>query len=149
MELSKQVCTIGQASDLRELGVKQDSLFYWFPDPNTEEIKKKYALCDYIILSHDHTFPNNQHSLKHFVLYGYFLKTYSAFNVSELGKFLDIKNNLIKIKIGDNNICVWDFVKMENTEEVIASSFFFSYKSEAHLRAEILIYLLQNKKITL
>ena len=48
--LKDQCCTIEQAVTLKKLGVIQDSLFYFFPDVNIPEIKKKYNTPDYKIL---------------------------------------------------------------------------------------------------
>lgn len=47
------VCTLVQAAKLRELGIYQQSFFYHFPNPNLDDVKKKYALPDYNVVDGD------------------------------------------------------------------------------------------------
>jgi hypothetical protein len=42
MSIEKQVCSIKSATRLNELGIKQDSLFYWIPPTNANS--KKYSI---------------------------------------------------------------------------------------------------------
>lgn len=62
MKLSDQVCSLDLAKRLKELGVKQDSLFYWFECP----VKNEWIIGN----------PNRD------------WENYSAFTVAELGKLL-------------------------------------------------------------
>lgn len=84
MKLDEQCCTLEQAKELRELGVKQDSLFYHFPNPNLPSIKKKYKLSDYNVRYGKEQIGKETHSIKTLVLQGAFQSTYSAFTVAEL-----------------------------------------------------------------
>lgn len=100
MKLENQVCSFEQAKKLKDLGIKQDSLFYHFPNPNTEEIKKKYKLPDYNVVEGSKFIPSNQiKDVRAMVLDGIFPKTYSAFTVAELSVMLG------------NNYPSWSFNK--------------------------------------
>jgi hypothetical protein len=88
MKLSNQICSIEQAKELRELGVKQDSLFYHFPNPNTPSIKKKYKLPDYDVRYGKELIGKETHSIRTLVLRGDFQSTFSAFTVGELSLML-------------------------------------------------------------
>lgn len=88
MKKENQCCSLEQAKELRELGVKQDSLFYHFPNPNTDAIKKKFKLKDYnVIYGKEHIGKETQ-DLRTMVLAGAFKVTYSAFTVAELSVML-------------------------------------------------------------
>lgn len=84
MNLSDQCCSLEQAKELRELGVRQDSLFYHFPNPNIPSVKKKYKLTDYNVRYGKEQIGKETHSIKTLVLNGSFSSTYSAFTVAEL-----------------------------------------------------------------
>jgi hypothetical protein len=88
MKLENQCCNLEQAKELRELGVKQDSLFYHFPDPNTEYVKNRYKLKDYDVLYGNHHFPKDVKNLRASALAGDLKNTFSAFTVAELSVML-------------------------------------------------------------
>ncbi len=84
MKIENQVCSLEQSKKFAEVGILQDSLFYYFPNPNTEIIKKKCNLPDYNLLPGSHRLPNQEKTIREFVLDGSYAKTYSAYTVAEL-----------------------------------------------------------------
>lgn len=148
MKIEDNVCTLAQAIKLKELGVKQDSLFYHFPNPNADEIIKEHKLSPYYIELGDNCM--NQDSLvRKFVLDGFYNKTYSAFTVGELGELMQeyvlTQYNTHggywewKLLKYDSDLPMGFEVKAENDE----------FNTEAEARADMLIYLLENKIIKL
>jgi hypothetical protein len=80
MTLEDQVCSLDLAKRLKELGVKQDSLFYWYP----------YAIgwrCRFV----DELTSNIQKDVERLV---------SAFTVAELGKMLGKESNQVMFAEG-------------------------------------------------
>jgi hypothetical protein len=63
MELEKQICSLELAKKLKELGVKQDSLFWWVNGRGRMELHDKHTDSDSV----------------------------SAFTVAELGEMLPVK----------------------------------------------------------
>lgn len=125
MELEKQVCSLELSKQLKELGVKQDSLFYWYEDYNSQKIFLDY---NELIIMYRGT------------------KKYSAFTVAELGELLQ-KN----ITINNINRCLW-YSRSHNILELYYNECSKKHiitivddKSEANARAKMLIYLLENK----
>lgn len=126
MKLEEQVCSLDLAKRLKELGIEQESLYYWykFSDPIGWEI------CGY-----------RKEWIKQ--------QDVSAFTVAELGEmlpgkikeqgktfFLDFKKDVV-----DGN---W-LVAYENDSAYVHT---FSWiATEADTRAEMLEYLLENKLI--
>lgn len=138
MKLEDQVCSFESAKRLKELGVKQDSIWYWLY--NNEEnsyigsplqmISDEF-LCDLTwdaingITHKVYTYKDYNHDI------------YSAFTASELGR-------LLKKYDGDKKI-IWKRNRLDYHKESI-------YKrpvneNEAEARANMLIYLLENKII--
>jgi hypothetical protein len=134
MKLESQVCSLELSKKLRELGVKQESLFYWtvtMPDPTGETWSYDLAYVDtYYIQS-----PGDIEA--------------SAFTVAELGEMLPqpcislvmenwLNNPESKYKCYDSTVENWFMVD----RKVYAST-------EADARAKMLIYLIENNLITL
>lgn len=138
MELEKQVCSLGLASKLKELGIKQDSLFYWgdndilFPKANSYwyvnykgEISYETTGCGCCIDG------------------GNINEIYSAFTVAELGEMLPPSHQPLTYWIMKIN--------SRNTESLWQADILFANKSikifnsekEADIRAEMLIYLIE------
>ena len=88
MKIKDQCCSLAQAKELKKLGVKQDSLFYHFPNPNTEATKKKYKIGDYNILPGTTLLARGTTNIKSETLNDNFTKTFSAFTVAELSVML-------------------------------------------------------------
>ena len=130
MKLENQVCTKKQAIRLKELGIKQESHFYW-----------------------------DEHPLESVTIMAYYKKDFSyeivasAFNVAELGAMLaagivqDYKEKP-KYGIQINKCPQW----LDNDRKWIiylaGDSHYTMSDNEAECRANMLIYLLENNHIT-
>lgn len=115
MTLSEQFCSITLAKRLKELGVKQESLFF-FRLYKGETVIRLELFSNRLRLITD--------------------ESYSAFTVAELGKMLG-KRMLETYR---------------NAGAVLLSCYGlpqFTETTEANARAKMLIYLLENKLITL
>jgi len=122
MKLESQVVSLELAKKLKELGVEQESLWYWKSRSYNNVVRS--ILVEGIPKLKDRV--------------GY----YSAFTVAELGEMLP-KNRVSKHSETGNWVCG---VQPEN------SNGFLNYaveKTEADARAKMLIYLLENKLINL
>src|SRR6476661_11156241 len=116
MTIEKQVCGLDLARKLKELGVKQDSAFYWhnYRNPAKDD--------------HWHLVGERDKGLPDFA-------TYSAFTVAELGEML-----------GRDYFPQWqpDFNRWTasyNSSRVVEQD----GGTEAEARSKMLIYLLENK----
>lgn len=141
MKLEQQVTSLELSKKLKELGVKQESLFYWC---EWSEEKLKYSRD----LGNDYLISDGLKDKG----------VASAFTVAELGEMLP---RVIKKKVDDNssfkNIEKFFLSHDENTGEGHASSYTFYYygeafdgfskadKTEANARAKMLVYLIENK----
>lgn len=144
MKLQDQVCTLEQAKKLKELGVKQESLFCFIGDDN----------------------PDPKYNLPHDLYYSYQAREefgaswwehrIAAFTVAELGAMLpgvDIsKGEFMYFSMGSKG-GHW-FIDYNGSErktiECKGEDDLFEMKeTEAGARAEMLIYLLENKLITI
>ena len=126
MKLEDQVCSLEYAKRLKELGVKQDSLFYW-------------SIKDNNIIFSGYCFPEEIN-----------IKNYcSAFSVAELVEMLpdslpmktateEVKNIIYGKSKGIHGIAYGEGHKMFPI---------FNDKTEANVRAKMLIYLIENKII--
>jgi hypothetical protein len=95
MNKESLVCTVKQSQKLKELGIRQQSYFYHFPNPNLEVIKHKYSLPDYNIVDGEKLLPEQREDIRTLVLNGTFQKTYAAFTVSEMAAMLQRSSNNI------------------------------------------------------
>lgn len=137
MDIEKQVCSLELAKQLKELGVKQESLWYW------ENGYREYAYghknyqkddgCLWRLL-------NFQPAVS---------KEYcSAFTVAELGEMLPWRTVSGKIRDMDKLeeikiIGYWcDFVNKEDESSTEQRA-----DTEADARAKMLVYLLENRLI--
>jgi hypothetical protein len=132
MKLKSQVCSSELAQRLKELGVKQESYFYY---------GRETSDC---IWTQDN--------------YQLILNPISAFTVAELGEMLP---DCIKDRNGDilfeemdrdksDSVYFYNYVHLDDTEDEKAESkLLVSSDTEADARAKMLIYLLENKLITL
>jgi len=129
MKLEKQVCSLKLAKKLKELGVKQESLFYWWRCYADESDKEIWNLD-----------------------YGKYYKEdgmegmCSAFTVAELGEMLP--------ESIDNEDGLWEKIWSARTQFgewriALGESHFEKAKTEAEARAKMLIYLINNKLIKL
>lgn len=122
MKLEQQVCSLELAKRLKELGVKQDSEFYWYKSTNDkQEIRHRKS---------ENSF---EHCIENFLNIGIIV---SAFTVAELGEMLPAWSR--SYNTGE----YWDC-------DCKPHGFHLTADTEADARAAILIYLLENKLITL
>ena len=127
MKLENQVCSLELAKKLKELGVPQESLFYWFVDNEQNLLAYKTPIGG--------TMPNGGG-----VANKYFeqAECYSAFTVAELGEMLKTKYSLPAYSGGLwRNVVNW------------GDGFTFAENTEADARVKMLIYLLENKLLTI
>lgn len=127
MQLENQVCSLELAKELKKLGVKQESQFYW-------NRGQSYLICEDSRLR----VPEDV----------------SAFTVAELGEVLPEVTAIQNGELGRLEITYrtysedgnreWDVCYMANND--FRSEF---ANTEADARAKMLIYLLENKLITL
>lgn len=146
MKKEDQVCTLQQAKILRELGITQDSIWYHFPNPNTDGIIKKHKLAPYIVIVGSHQLPGHvlDENIRSSVLTGYYDNTFSAFSTAELGQMLPeyIQSKLSsnsKKKKGEEWYCTMIY-NHKRFPEVTEDNFLeFVAGTEAQARARMLI----------
>lgn len=123
MKIEQQVCSLELSKKLKELGVKQESLFHWYFHQNKN---KKFELG---------------------ILYGkkeLMESQWSAFTVAELGEMLPggicQTDKINKERDPDlKSYCIY----------LAGDSFHAKDDNEANARAKMLIHLIENKLITL
>lgn len=133
MKLSDKVCSVESAKKLKELGVNQKSLFYWNfvvwssikPGENTAIRQSGFNLVN-----------------THWEGDG---EWYAAFDVAELGEMLPMNRRGLRI----NDLREDNEVPKETPYFWEVNGFFGYEKTEAEARAQMLVYLLENKLITL
>lgn len=121
MELKDIVCSLEHAKRLKELGVKQDSLFYW----DAWYVGGKFRNAD---LAASRMGYENNETLS--------CENYSAFTASELGEMLPAMISTIRETDGH-----WSFVHGDNISIDIKS---FPIYKEVDARAQLLIHLIEN-----
>lgn len=123
MKLEQQVCSLELAKKLKELGVKQESLFYWLE-------YKSFPVKPWQL--------ETKESLKHV---NYPERAIPAFTVAELGEML---------KKMDYSFPEFDGIAWVSIIRLEDSSYrSFSADTEADARAKMLVYLLESELITL
>lgn len=123
MIIEDQLCTLEQAKKLKELGVKQDSYFYWF----------EYA-------------DNNRlGAIKGSIISGE--KSYSAFTASELGELLPETINEYFLHI-INAECLWVITYRHALGSLseLRSTMIADFNMSNAL-AKMLIHLIENKLV--
>jgi len=152
MELQKQVCSLDLAERLKELGVKQESLFCWMkPDPMH---KDKYDLWK-VQEAYMGVWYLERPQVIGLV---WCLESFSAFTVAELGEMLppgieSFKGNKAHF-LNKKHETWWCQAmpysemgtKMNDPKNLYQSTYFGS--TEADARAKMLVYLLENKLAT-
>lgn len=142
MKLEEQITNLELSKKLKELGVKQEGLFWWIEwgdekDVCDEEQIEYHKKSDYprVVFCSTGKVPTFSIPPKS--------KTYSAFTVAELGEILSkvkFKSDLRELQMGGNNLHFWVETKYDSHDEE-----FISDESEANARAKALIYLIENK----
>jgi hypothetical protein len=140
MKLEQQVCSLELAQKLKELGVKQDSLWWWgyFYEENNALIRRNDVKGKWILFKEDE---------KH-------IKDYSAFTVAELGEILP--EDYYSFRNTEKNkwwVIEYEELKEEcdecgNIEKAITREETLA-DTEANARAKMLIWLIENKYITI
>ena len=122
LKLEKQVTSLEPSKELKKLGVKQDSLWYW----TWAEWNEK---TEWVLIPWDRAIKLNK-------------ETYSAFTVAELGEMLPVEIKSYKFKgkfapnIGNTMYCCIGqdaLIKIEDTE--------------VDARVKMVIYLIENKLV--
>lgn len=129
MNLEEQVCSLELSKKLKELGVKQESQFYWI------EGEKEHYLCmkrNTIYYDINNLIPLNLKLCKDD-------KIYSAFTVAELGEILPVfyKSH----KFFDLWYC--EYTDQYNHVDRCTA------ETEADARAKMKIYLIENKLVVI
>jgi hypothetical protein len=131
MKLEEQIVSLELAEKLKELGVKQDSLFYW--SLNEHRNVGWNVFYEFESFGPDEWFARDLE------------KHISAFTVAELGLLL--KDFSVSASTWrDNKSGKWDVLV---DHEILIGSVDLASETEADTRAKMLIYLLKNKLITL
>lgn len=150
MNLEQQVCSIELAKRLKELGIKQESLFYWLDDRDCEDNTCEDCKLKTEIIFSPNIFHENAVTLRDY---------YSAFTVAELGEMLPSEIeygastfNLQFYKLNK----IWDGQYFDPDSSYILHGLvpgFVDYyifdTKEADARAKMLIYLIENKLMDL
>ena len=121
MELQKQVCSLELSKQLKNLGFKQESYFYWNHQDYSGDV-----------------FYNITH------IPGKGINAYqecSAYTVAELGEMLPYKYNNFR-DVDEKYHCVAKFDDLSKDKNLYISS-----KTESDARAKMLIYLKENNLI--
>ena len=135
MKLENQVVSLELAKRLKEMGVKQESIFGWV------EILEKGSTPNPHVFYRDLEKASDYDMVSGDVIAG----EYAAFTTSELGEMFDgycFTRRAYSSAKDENWLCRWQDVHGINEKK-------FYGKTEADARAKMLIYLLENKLITL
>jgi len=129
MELKEQVTSLELSKKLKELGVKQESLFYWETYRSDQFDEAPHPKI--INFKEEPGFSENS--------------LYSAFTVAELGEMLPVviespPYTIQYLKQGNSGL--WTLNLCDDFRHKI--EFTIQEKSEADARAKMLIYLLEN-----
>lgn len=132
MELEKQVCSLDLAKRLKELGVKQESYFYWREQYRTDGTHVGLVSGSFGVMG----------------------RAYAAFTAAELGELLPSRlyNTMDKEHTEHQFVCEkwpngqWNaaYVCLKCKGNLTK----FQDENEADARAKMRIYLLENKLIT-
>jgi hypothetical protein len=129
MILEQQVPNLELCKRLKELGVKQESLFYWVKNSEEYGFQLEYK-------------PDYVHKD---------LGRYSAFTVAELGEVLPYEISGRLLKIAKGSIKDWHVFYEDNTLGAIIDKSLIIYDqfedTEADACAKMLIYLLETKPL--
>jgi len=131
MKLENQVCSLELAKKLKELGVKQESLWWWMICPD-----KTYQISNAKSLGHKYWLEQHGEKWKDFPEEKI---SYSAFTVAELGEMLP------KEYISANTSQGWAILLLEKVRKFQELVVLQIADTEANARAKMLIYLLENK----
>lgn len=142
MELKNQVVSLEIAKQLKSLGVKQSSLWYWV------NLGKDFDKNDLVYAGELANGDTND-------------ETVSAFSVAELGEMLPHRLKSLPFKEFNNDALLFEILSFSGTrkayglyyegdtsEEKLPAGFIWNNK-EADARGQMLIHLIEKKLITL
>ena len=155
MKIEKQVCSLKLAKKLKELGVKQDSLWFWYI-PSVDGNDKDLVLDSKgRVLSRDGNFAEVHERIAGFEI----IEKFSAFTVAELGEILpeEVKTEELdfhfRTKKKKDNHWIVKYVGRKGS----GTSFRYNSlkknsegekgKTESDARAKCLCYLIENNLI--
>ncbi len=140
MKLENQITSLELSKKLRELGVKQESLFYWTQEktpknPNLHEYGYKQIDMPWVCMY------SKQSELSASSVF----EEYSAYTVAELGELLPqyIVHDGLSCELQIIRSSVWRFYYGGKILMTAGND-----DTEANARAKMLIYLLENNLIT-
>jgi hypothetical protein len=122
MSIEDQVCSLELSKRLKDLGVKQESIFFWRDNDGFEEITE----CNFSLVQYINPSTTTWYA--------------SAFTVKELGVMLPIKIKNKYIHMHKDHMGFSITYKDCNNQIHYFGKF---NKSETNVRAEMLIYLLE------
>lgn len=146
MKLEQQIVSLELAKKLKELGVKQDSLFYWYRVASSKNLEL-VGNEDYKI-----SVGNRATVCLAEVNWGMLHESISAYTVAELGEMLPTSID-VKEKGGGEifKLAIWRHLNKWSVfyggQDYCLCS--FEDETEADARAKMLIYLLENNLIQL
>lgn len=133
MKVENQVCSLEHAKKLKELGVKQESLWWWIYNKIQDKWKLSITLSE-CVKAHPESWDY-----------------VSAFTVAELGEMLppevkaSFSGELVITKQFDSS---WFIEYSENLPIDCCMLHETHANTEANARAKMLIWLIENKKLT-
>jgi|TARA_Y100000310_G_C20704007_1_gene833010 hypothetical protein len=136
--IEQQVCSLEPSIQLKELGVPQESVWYWYRGSTTDA---SYSLGDTADVMNNSLIPLVKDQWDAF----------SAYTVAELGELL-VNYDIGKIQKVGNKWVIGAVRDRDETDrnginEYIVKRVDIWDNSEANARAKMLIYLLENKLI--
>jgi len=146
MDLEKQVCSFRVANKLRELGVKQESIFWHWATDVEEDGLTWWAVSE--------KEPRRGKKVRELSSPQHYRGKISAFTVAELGEILRVATSsdfegVVTSDSAENGFRVWmaDPLQDEFPFTFDEESTFIE-QSEADARAKMLIYLIENGLIS-
>ena len=141
MKLENQVCSLELSQKLKELGVKQESLFWWLDRGGGFQIQYVEDLtdCAYDDEKNGSRFDWAMNYMKKFGENNYL----SAFTVAELGEMLPENENIVFMRFPNNHFQN----VMQDDKKWGKYSGYAEGNTEADARAKLMVYLLENKLI--
>lgn len=150
MPLEKQCTNLEISKCLKELGVKQESLFYWIFRRNQNVEAKAWFLHSEEYIKNGKVWDTK--NSKSVPIEPLIEKQYSAFTVAELGEMLP---KIITSKSGEDYVfgCSWmlsgnPYCFYENIYGYFNEEQKEGFATEADARGKMLIYLLENKLLS-
>lgn len=148
MKLEDQVCSLEQAKKLKELAVKQESIFAWYE--YTSDVGGESSGNPYI----EYCGCVEEHEDSDGTSYFHSKKICSAFSVGELGVLMNCSTSDFCTRLSSNDED-WHVINwIEYTRAIInrgisamSEADYFHAHTEANARAKMLIWLIENGKV--